>query len=122
MLDRRAEGGSVSRLVNLVEPPSLFDLPQARTTDPESSHKAARTVSKLAEKRAAVLAILRDHPVGLTDTGIASIHHTRQLPWQSPSGLRTRRNELVELGLVQDSGRVETTASGRQAIVWQSAP
>lgn len=39
---------------------------------------------------------------------------------QSPSGIRSRRSELVELGLVRDSGRkVILEPSGRRAIVWE---
>jgi hypothetical protein len=34
------------------------------------------------------------------------------------SGVRTRRSELVALGLLRDSGRVRPTKSGRDSIVW----
>lgn len=38
----------------------------------------------------------------------------------SPSGARTRRRELVDKGLVQDSGRRSTTQSGRKTIIWEA--
>jgi hypothetical protein len=55
---------------------------------------------------------IRNHPVGLTDEQI-----------QNLTGLRTqsetaRRNELVKLGLVKDSGLRRVASSGRKAIVW----
>lgn len=37
----------------------------------------------------------------------------------SPSGARTRRKELVDLGLVEDTGVTILTKSGRGAIVWR---
>jgi lipid A disaccharide synthetase len=36
----------------------------------------------------------------------------------NPSTQRPRRIELVESGLVQDSGRIRKTKSGRNAVVW----
>jgi hypothetical protein len=37
----------------------------------------------------------------------------------SVSGARTRRSELVDVGMVEDSGRRELTQAGRQTIVWR---
>jgi len=37
----------------------------------------------------------------------------------SPSGARTRRAELVAMGLVRDSGDKSLLSSGRWAIVWE---
>jgi hypothetical protein len=37
----------------------------------------------------------------------------------SPSGLRSRRSELVEAGWVEDSGEKRPTRAGRPAIVWR---
>ncbi len=42
-------------------------------------------------------------------------------PHQSPSGLRTRRKELVDAGLVVDTGRRGTLRSGRLSIIWAAA-
>lgn len=104
-----------------------LDFASARWGDPETSHDAARSVSALTEKRAAVLRTIRDfqkrsdiwHPeaVGATDVDVAAWYIG---PSQSPSGLRTRRAELVDLGLVWDSGQRVRLPSGRMAIVWQA--
>ena len=95
--------------------------PAARASDPETSHQAAKSVSSLREKQAAVLHVLRGCRMGLSDDGIANTYalHER-LPDQSPSGLRTRRSELVALGLVEDSGERVRLPSGRSAIVWRT--
>lgn len=105
---------------------------KARNTDPETSHAAAESVSDLTEKQNAVLMALRRYPNGLTDERVATIYGNARsvvprdweqpFPRQSPSGLRSRRAELVEKGLVRDSGRREKTASGRQAVVWEVVP
>lgn len=98
------------------------DGPVARNTDPLSSWEAARSVHDVTAKQAAVYKILRLWPLGLTDDEIA-VRYVRyagsfSFPFQSPSGLRTRRKELCRKGLVDDSGSRRRTASGRLAIVW----
>jgi hypothetical protein len=51
-------------------------------------------------------------PEGATDEEL-------QLALQmNPSTQRPRRIELVRWGMVGDSGRTRTTASGRAAVVW----
>lgn len=89
----------------------------ARDTDPDTSREAARSVTDLTERRAAVLATLRRLGSG-TDADIAWAY-PRDAPRQSPSGLRTRRSELVAAGLVRDSGLRARMESGRRAIVWE---
>ena len=93
----------------------------ARRTDPETSHAAAAspTPGTLRPRQAEVLNILRQGP--MHDQRIAAT----ALAWhskQSPSGLRTRRAELVATGLVEDSGRREILPSGRGSVVWQLTP
>jgi len=43
-------------------------------------------------------------------------------PMASPSGVRSRRAELVVLGLVEDTGLRRKLVSGRNAIVWKQTP
>lgn len=93
----------------------------ARRTDPETSHEAADSVLNLTAKRRAVLEVLDGIEAlsGLADREIAGFYRDDpDRPQQSPSGLRTRRCELVDAGLVADSGlRVEY--GGRRHIVWK---
>ena len=42
-------------------------------------------------------------------------------PMQSASGLRTRTKELVDIGLIRQSGRTVRLPSGRRGIVWVAA-
>jgi hypothetical protein len=102
-----------------VSDPTLFDA-RARSTDPETSWDAARSISRdgLRENQAAVLRLLRRYGP-LTDEQIGELYG--HVPPQSPSGLRTRRHELQELGLVEDSGERARLRSGRQAIVWRAS-
>lgn len=103
-----------------------FDsLPLARRTDPATSHLAAQSLNNLTKQRSFVLNVLRllgpmtDEELVRRATGMAE--------WQedqvrvSPSGVRTRRHELVAQGQVRDTGQRVTTRSGRRAIVWEVA-
>lgn len=107
--------------------PTLFDQPTrpaARRTDPLTSHQAAASIgpTELRESQKAVLRIIAAMSIG-TDDAIASEYERHRerwgLPRQSPSGLRTRRKELVAFGLVEDSGKRAALVSGRQSIVWR---
>jgi hypothetical protein len=90
----------------------------ARATDPQTSHDAAASIpsDKIRASQQAVLSVLRVHGP-MDDTGIIEICMLAQ-PSQSPSGIRTRRSELVAKGLIADSGERRTLASGRKAIIW----
>ena len=93
---------------------------RARTTDPETSHEAAESVTPMI--RMSQLNILRAFRWygRMTDYELIEAGYpATRLPHQSPSGLRTRRNELVKAGLLEDSGKREVLPSGRKAIVWQ---
>jgi hypothetical protein len=101
-------------------PPAADPAPaaHARRADPETSHAAAASLTPgtLRASQAEVLTILRQGP--MHDQRIAQT----ALAWhskQSPSGLRTRRAELVAAGLVEDSGRREILPSGRSSVVWR---
>jgi hypothetical protein len=104
------------------DPPNLFDAANAvrlsRNTDPDTSHLAARSQSeiKMTEVRTAIHQLLWAHRDGLTDAQIAALY---QGPRASASGLRTRRAELVAVGMVEDSGQRALTESNRKAIIWR---
>lgn len=95
---------------------------RARTTDPDTSHAAALSLSSHAirDTQQEVLDVLREYGP-LTDRSILAILWNTKGKTQSPSGLRTRRSELVDLGLVVDTGRRNTAPSRRQEIVWAAA-
>lgn len=95
--------------------------PRARTTDPVTSHLAAASVENLTESQNAVLWMVKS--LGpLTDEALVTYYAGRMgrpgFPNQSPSGIRTRRHELTEAGLVEGSG-VGSTRSGRKAVLWR---
>lgn len=94
----------------------------ARITDPETSHEAAASVKNISATQLAIMTILTfpatdeeliDRFYGMASAGLA--------PNASPSGIRSRRAELVAQGLVEDSGERRKLSSGRSAIVWRNA-
>lgn len=96
--------------------------PLARTSDPETSHEAAESVRPfLTARREAVLLVLGGAGP-MTDEELQAEYLFAAgmdiVPAQSASGLRTRRSELVDAGMVVDTGERRRTASGRQAVVW----
>lgn len=100
--------------------PNLFDVAHARRTDPSTSHAAAASVRRIRESQADVLSVIRNcGPI--SDEGMIRAYRSMGMPWQSDSGLRTRRSELVALGVVRDSGGKTKTASGRKTILWKVA-
>ena len=95
----------------------------ARRGDPWTSWAAARSVdpATVTATHRAILSLL-DKEGPMTDERIALTYAywsgLVELPKQSPSGLRTRRKELVDAGLVRDTGATARLATGRQGIVW----
>lgn len=93
---------------------------RTRSTDPATSHQAAATVH-MNGRHAAVLDSFRRHGP-MTDEQLHVAYERdvedHGVPAQSDSGLRTRRHELVEAGLLVDSGERAPTVAGRDAIVW----
>ena len=93
---------------------------RARATDPDTSHEAARSIGEMTEKRQAVLDTITAIGGG-TDEDIVDAYRSSSAPQQTASGIRTRRAELVTMGLVRDTGQRTVRASGRSAIVWGRA-
>lgn len=97
-----------------VEPP-LFA--RARASDPDTSHAAAASVDNMSKTRLAILDVLRTW--GPTDDEMIRKLVLTRIGRGTPSGIRTRRSELVALGLVRDSGKRAETVTGRQAVLWE---
>lgn len=99
----------------------MTDRAYARRTDPATSHEAAGSVRELTDRQRAVLTCF--HVWGpMTDEQLVDRYQRSDRPAQSPSGIRTRRSELVARGDVIDTGLKEVMSTGRRAIVWESLP
>jgi hypothetical protein len=101
----------------------------ARRGDPSTSWEAAASVTGIRESQREILAILRQTPDGMTDEALIAEHVSRVRGHgalagkpMSVSGVRSRRAELVDMGLVRDSGRRSTTVAGRKTIIWEATP
>lgn len=87
---------------------------QARRTDPETSHAAAGSVRDISKMQYHVLGVFKLYGPMTDEAAYRQLHHL-----MSASGARTRRRELVDGGLMRDTGKRGQLASGRQAIVWE---
>ena len=86
-----------------------------RRTDPDTSHRAARTTRPNAgTNRAVALDVLQRWPAGLTDFELAEITGLQQ------TSIGKRRGELRDAGLVRDTGRRRPSPSGSPSIVWEA--
>lgn len=97
---------------------------RARTTDPDTSHEAAQSVNgTLARNQGYVLQTFRENVFPMTDHALFESYAALERPGivgrQSESGIRTRRKELVDRGVLEDSGVRVRLPSGRHAIRWQ---
>lgn len=103
-----------------IKVPRRIKKPRARLTDPETSRKAANSISlgDLRESQRIILSTIGNFgPV--TDEEI--YYFVSGFHQISVSGARTRRKELVDMGLVRDSGHRGTTKAGRATIKWEVA-
>ncbi len=90
-----------------------------RHGDPETSHEAASTVGDPRFSQQAVLSILKQ--VGpCTDEQLVAAYMLSRQRRQSPSGIRTRRAELVTQGLVEWTGTSSIMRTGRRGRVWRA--
>jgi hypothetical protein len=95
----------------------LFDDPPAQRHSPTSVAAAEAIRPATGRLRMAVLEYLRScGQNGATDDEMQdALNGTLGM---GPSTQRPRRIELVEAGLVADSGRTRLTKAGRKAVVW----
>lgn len=90
-----------------------------RSTDPETSRNSTEP-ERLRSQYENILSVYAKNGA-LSDTELW-VNYRAMFPDQriSPSGLRTRRAELVTKGLVKDTGTLGVTASGRSTVIWTS--
>ena len=75
-------------------------------------------MTNVTKKRQHVMATFRRYG-SLTDEQLVSVYgQMDDVADQSDSGLRTRRSELVKMGLLCDTGQTRRIRSGRMAVVW----
>jgi hypothetical protein len=100
---------------------------RARRRDPSTSREAvaSMTPQRQTARRLAVLACMELMGRAGTDEEIAAWYLARRehhgWPSQSPSGLRTRRAELVALGMVMHDGHARNS-HGNRARRWRAGP
>lgn len=97
----------------------------ARRTDPVTSHEAAAQLADLTARQQAVLRLLTESSIPLPDVDLVRMYQDRQredrtLPLQGPSGIRTRRSELVIQGKVYAVDKVKLGT--RRHIRWGVYP
>jgi len=96
---------------------------KARNTDPSTSYEAAKSVTAISETQTRILFLLKEYgPQNDEQLATSYDYHATKGGWSlvSDSGLRSRRAELVGLGLVKDSGERIKMRSGRNSIVWKA--
>jgi hypothetical protein len=100
-----------------------MNIANARLTDPVTSHEAAARVhpDKLTQTQEIIYKLLDE---GMTDEELVNAYHAycrlaKISNISSPSGIRSRRNELYRARRVEAIAYGEST-SGRRSIVWQS--
>lgn len=91
-----------------------------KTGHPETSHEAASSLSsdKIRQSQKDVLWVFRNFGK-MADTELIEKYNRVGKPKQSPSGIRSRRSELRDRGLVAWSGEYRVLASGRKSRVWE---
>lgn len=98
---------------------------RARTGDPDTSHEAAASITEahLSAAQTLILSLIRAHGPLADHELDAAYERQRGLGLDiqiSPSGVRTRRRELVDAGLVEQHGDT-LSPTGRRAFTWRAA-
>ena len=90
--------------------------PIARTSDPATSWRAATSVNKKTINKVMKTILFLLSKADFTDEEM--LDYKMLTGKFSPSGFRTRRNELLKAGLIQSSD-IGKTKSGRFCQIWQ---
>jgi hypothetical protein len=98
--------------------------PRARKTDRATSHEAAKGVEGTLRWSQRAVKELFEQKGEMTDRDLVEAYQRNvrrsdvDWPYQSPSGLRTRRDELTALGVLYDTGRTKTYENAYRHTVW----
>ena len=89
----------------------------SRSSDPETSQRAAEQIGgRINTIQAKVLWWAKEvYPRGFPDAELE-----QAFPEYGPSTVRTRRRELVDAGLIEDSGFRVVNKKGRTCIIWRA--
>jgi hypothetical protein len=90
----------------------------ARWSDPETSWQAAKRLGDLTEQQAKVWQVLILNGAMIDELLIVKCREAGI--GMSDSGIRSRRNELVNAGLVVDTGKTGRTVRGRNSTKWRA--
>lgn len=96
-------------------------MPSTRTNDPITSHEAEESITNTREIYKAIIELLTEAPRTDTDLRARYLQVMGERGWGriGESTVRARRSELVDLGLVEESGVYQVLESGRRSIIWQ---
>ena len=91
----------------------------ARKTDPFTSHLAAESIKDVTPVQSRILSLF-DAFGDMTDEELICQYHLAfHMHWPSAdSSIRSRRKELVNLGLLTPTSMVRNTKAGQKSIVW----
>lgn len=99
-------------------------MPSTRELGQSTSFRAAFSINtkNISDTQVAICAILHQRPLNdekLIEKYKEMVALEIGVPRASDSGIRSRRAELVERGLIEDSGERIPMRSGRMSIVWR---
>jgi hypothetical protein len=121
ILPAQYTGHLISSLIELVESHDPIEpLPpkaNARRTDPDTSHEAAASFSekRLTAIQGDVLSFFRQVRRATDE----ELERVLLVKYPGFSTLRKRRTDLLQMGLLRDSGQRKRNASGHNMILWE---
>lgn len=115
---KRGRDRKLRDLAKTVEPEKRTPRSKAATrkSDPETSHEAAAKLGDLTEAQEEVLDLFRRHGPMMDEELVATA--AREESKQTESGLRTRRSELVESGVLAWTGRFGQNSNENRSRIW----
>ena len=99
----------------------IFSVARARATDPATSHEAAARTRDLSGTKQGILYFLGRCPSIDEELEAAYLagYERFGFPLATRQSIRSRRNELVKLGLVEATGDRRVTSAGGDSMVWR---